>query len=167
MACRAKCSTRFPRQQARILATTQPPEPFRSNRESDCALRGQNLTRDSPSTDRSRREAVDADRGLGRLNWAGSAPTSVTSRGTAVRAKAAIRLRAQIAFIARSKPMLTATQEPAPRRSSGFPAWAKSLGARARGVRPVSSAYRHGDLFTRGPLCPGPAATPAPVCPSL
>ncbi len=48
-----------------------------------------------PAKDRSRRKATVADRGLGRLNWAESAPTRVTSGRTGVRAKASIPLRAR------------------------------------------------------------------------
>ena len=45
--------------------------------------------------DRSRREAVVADRGLGRLNWAGTALNGIASGRTGVRAKAVIPLRAR------------------------------------------------------------------------
>jgi hypothetical protein len=41
----------------------------------------------------SRRKAAVADRGLGRLNWAESAPTGVGAERTGVGAKAAIPLR--------------------------------------------------------------------------
>ena len=44
---------------------------------------------------RSRRLADVADRGLGRLSWADSAPTRATSGTTAVRAKADVPLRAR------------------------------------------------------------------------
>jgi hypothetical protein len=45
---------------------------------------------------RNRRIADIADRGLGRLNWAVSAPAGVASARTGVRAKAAIQLQARI-----------------------------------------------------------------------
>jgi CRISPR associated protein Cas1 len=47
---------------------------------------------------RSRRLADVADRVLGRLNWAGSAPTRVGSGRTGLRAKAAVPLRARNRF---------------------------------------------------------------------
>jgi hypothetical protein len=45
---------------------------------------------------RSRREADVAERGLGRLNWAESAPTEVASGRTGVYAKAGFPVRARI-----------------------------------------------------------------------
>jgi hypothetical protein len=51
---------------------------------------------------RCRREAVVADSGLGRLNWADSARTEVASGRTGVRTKAVIPLRAGIGLTGRS-----------------------------------------------------------------
>jgi hypothetical protein len=53
------------------------------------------LEKSLESTGRSRRKPAVADRDLGRLNWAGSAPTGVSSGRTGIRAIADIQLRAR------------------------------------------------------------------------
>jgi hypothetical protein len=74
------------------------------------------------------------DPGLGRLDWADSAPPGVASGRTGVRAIAVVPWKGEI-FTALSGPTSNAPSAPEPRRSRAFPASAQSLRAQARGRR--------------------------------